>query len=73
MRLIDYVPDGFKLFEMECGRKFVARENSCLFCNNCTDIFYDSSGIYMIMCEKYLDTEKGIGGNCEEWEGDTLK
>lgn len=66
---IDHVPPGWKKYEMQCGRVFVGRENCCLFCRHCCDIFYDSGGIYMIMCDISEDVEtKGIQGLCEKFD-----
>lgn len=68
MEKIDYIPEGFRIFELEDGRKFVARENGCLFCKHCTDILYDyTNGIYAIMCGLYKDTEEGMAANCKDW------
>lgn len=44
---------------------FVMCENDkdCVFCDRCTDIFWDfSNGIYGIVCELNKKPEKG--GNC---------
>lgn len=47
---------------------------SCVFCDHCTDIYYDySNGPYMFACELDKDksaddnfqTEKGVIGKCE--------
>ena len=47
---------------------------SCVFCNHCTDIYYDySNGPYMFACEldkdksadDYFQIEKGVIGKCE--------
>ena len=29
-------------------------EHACVFCEHCTDIFYDSHGIYSIVCDKQV-------------------
>ena len=66
---IDHVPPGWKKYEMQCGRVFVGRENCCLFCRHCCDIFYDSGWIYMIRCDISEDVEtKGIHGLCEKFD-----
>ena len=35
------------------------------FCNECTDIYYDSGGPYGIICLKKGDFETGMLGKCE--------
>lgn len=40
-----------KIFELTDGRKFGAHKRSCLFCKNCSDIYWDyTHGIYDIIC-----------------------
>lgn len=34
------------------GRTYTLPETACVFCEHCTDIFYDHHGIYMIICNK---------------------
>lgn len=41
------------------------RPNCCLFCDECTDIYYDSGGPYGIVCLKQGDFETGMLGKCE--------
>ena len=67
MKIIDYVPEGFQIYETSTGRKFVGRKNGCLFCNHCSDIFYDYNGIYALVCNTDKDIENGIQGKCEKW------
>lgn len=50
-----------------------AHKKGCFFCKHLTDIFYDSSGPYMFICDRcsnessdYFD--KGLSGKCEFWE-----
>lgn len=43
----------------------MVRPNCCLFCEKCTDIYYDSHGPYAIICLKNGDFEKGMRGKCE--------
>lgn len=65
MQQIDYIPEGFGMFELSNGKKYVARLNGCMFCGHCTDIFYDySNGIYALVCELSKDLEIGMAGNC---------
>ena len=48
-----------------------ARPNSCFFCDNCHDIFYDYiNGYaypYMWLCDKGNDTEVGMMGKCQDF------
>lgn len=44
-----------------------APANSCLFCNHCTDVFYDWHGIYAIKCDIDKDVKQGSKGDCEEF------
>lgn len=43
------------------------RPNSCMFCDHCTDIFYDDHGPYTIICEKKVPDafETGMLGKCK--------
>ena len=43
----------------------MCRPNCCLFCDECTDIFYDSSGPYAIVCLKDGDFLEGMLGKCK--------
>lgn len=45
------LPPDYDIFLLEDGRKYGAHKHSCLFCNHCTDIFYDSNGIYALICD----------------------
>lgn len=68
MQTIDHIPEGFGIFELSNGKKYVARLNSCMFCAHCTDIFYDySNGIYMHMCDINGDPEIGMRGKCTDF------
>ena len=68
MQQIDHIPEGFGMFELSNGKKYVARLNGCMFCAHCTDIFYDySNGIYAHICELSKDPEIGMSGNCTEF------
>ena len=51
-------------------------KQSCLLCNNCEHVLYDSNGPYLFTCYKAID-ENGIidvfkmgvpFGNCDEFE-----
>lgn len=53
----ELLPDH-KVFELSDGRKFGAHKHSCLFCNHCSDIYWDySNGIYAINCDKNWNNE----------------
>ena len=43
------------------------RPNCCLFCDECTDIFYDSEGPYRIICLKEKSFEIGMLGKCDSF------
>lgn len=61
-------------FDAELTREFLfsdpfmpallCRPNCCLFCDNCTDIYYDDRGPYSIICSKEGDFETGMHGKC---------
>lgn len=68
MQTIDHIPEGFGMFELSNGKKYVARINGCMFCAHCTDIFWDySNGIYMHICDINGDPEIGMSGNCPDF------
>lgn len=54
-----------RVYTMEIGWKIYAPEKCCLFCDHCTDIFYDSGGIYATWCDIDKDTYVGSLGECE--------
>lgn len=43
----------------------MCRPNSCLFCEECTDVYYDLRGPYAIVCKKGGDFETGMLGGCK--------
>jgi len=50
----------------------MCRSNCCLFCKECTDVYYDSNGPYGIVCLKGGNFEDGMLGKCpyqKEQEG----
>lgn len=49
------------------GLHIMCRQNSCMFCENCTDIYFDSCGPYAVACiNKDFDAFKnGMLGNCK--------
>lgn len=58
-----------KLRPYRCGFiEVVAPANSCLFCEHCTDVYYDSGGIYMILCDTDRDVSNGALGLCQWFE-----
>lgn len=66
MEVKDYVMPGYKKWECQNGRTYCAKENSCLFCAHCTDIFWDyTNGPYMFICERDQDIENGFEGKCK--------
>lgn len=46
----------------------MAPPKHCLFCDHCTDVFYDFDGPYMFLCNINADTSRGITGRCERFE-----
>ena len=42
----------------------ICRPNCCLFCDNCTDIFYDSRGPYAVVCLNEGNFKMGMLGKC---------
>lgn len=42
-----------------------AHAKSCFFCDHCTDIFFDSDGPYMFLCDIAGDVHSGLSGTCE--------
>ena len=46
----------------------LAPAKCCLFCDHCTDIFYDWGGIYALVCDIGADTDKGSVGECNQFE-----
>lgn len=67
IKVIDYIPEGYKLFEAITGKKYVAPERCCLFCKHCSDIMVDyTHGPYMTICE--LGKDHGEEPCCELFE-----
>ena len=51
-----------------------AAENSCFFCQHCTDIFFDyTNGPYMFLCDEDADTRKGCDGQCKLFKEEIRK
>lgn len=52
-------------FKCQDGYTYLCPDNCCLFCNHCTDIFWDyTHGIYMTLCDIDEDTSLGSKGKC---------
>ena len=58
-----------------CGYRILSLPNTCYFCKNCTDIWWDySNGPYMFSCDKEQEVDedlvwkKGLIGKCEYFE-----
>ena len=67
--------DFSKVYECD-DYKCDAHPRGCLFCEHCTDVFFDyTNGPYMFICEKQDGendpTDKGFCGQCEMFEPDT--
>ena len=57
-----------KLYECEFY-SVMAHERSCLFCDHCTDVFWDyENGPYMFFCDAGADVESGAAGECGAFE-----
>ena len=65
-----------RIFNTDIGISFkVKQDKCCVFCDHCTNIFYDSHGPYMIDCEKsskYAD-DHNCDGKCELFEESEVK
>lgn len=62
-------------FVFDSGTEVWAPEKCCLFCDKCTDVWYDSHGPYMYSCEddpegKFELTDKGYSGECDHFVED---
>lgn len=58
---------GMRKYECE-HYSVMAPPKCCLFCDHCTDVFYDFDGPYMFLCDVDADTSKGAAGKCERFE-----
>ena len=56
-----------RVWVCETGMGWCCHPRNCVFCDNCTDIFYDSNGPYMIICDKDLPQEIGFEGKCKQF------
>lgn len=77
----ELLPDH-KVFTLSDGRKIGAHKHSCLFCNHCTDIFWDyTNGIYALVCGiKWNNAENmnkhinlSFRGKCKSFEENDMK
>lgn len=60
--------DGYKPHDFEYGGfGQMMPEKSCVFCKHCTDIWYDSHGIYMAACTINGNSEDGLEGECKKF------
>ena len=60
--------EDMRLYECEYYR-VLAPDKSCLFCDHCTDVFWDyTNGPYMFFCECKENTDDGTCGNCNAFE-----
>ena len=55
--------------EYECEEyKCHAHPRSCLFCDHCTDVFFDyTAGPWGFVCDISGDTDAGMFGKCENF------
>lgn len=64
-----------RLFKTDIGIVFgVKQDKSCVFCEHCTDIWYDSHGPYMISCglnNKNADRHN-MDGTCEDFVDEVM-
>ena len=61
-----------ELRKYECEYYTVmAPPTCCLFCDHCTDVFWDFSvGPYMFLCDLGMNTGKGARGECAGFKED---
>lgn len=64
-----------KHFQCESGKIYKLPDKACVFCQSCTDIFWDyTHGIYALVCEK--DNKAAEFGNvpciCKDFEADLV-
>lgn len=60
--------DNGRLFDCDNGKVYVVQGNGCLFCDHCTDVFYDfTHGPYMEICGLGLNTQEGMAGKCRNF------
>ena len=62
--------DNMAPYTFRNGHTYYAFKKSALFCEYCTDIFYDSGGPYMFYCDKHIEdfnAEECLSGNCPDF------
>ena len=65
------IEDGYRIFESANGKRYLAKPNSCLFCEKCTDVFCDyTNGPYMMVCRDDRETIAGMNGLCSWFKGE---
>lgn len=62
------VEDGYRLFYCDNGHTYECKASCCLFCKHCPDVWIDSSGPYMVLCDLEKDTAAGSRGECEYFQ-----
>ena len=56
-----------RIFKLEDGREYNCPDTACVFCDHCTDIFYDyTHGPYLILCE-LNEYNARFGSGCEHF------
>lgn len=56
-----------RIFKCENGKEYECPDNACVFCDHCSDIFYDyTNGPWLILCE-LPDYVGRIGTGCEHF------
>ena len=62
-----------RIYKTEMGFTFgVKKDKVCLFCEHCTDVWYDSHGPYMVICElnKPNQDNHNFDETCEDFLDD---
>lgn len=56
-------------YQLEGGYTVEAPDRCCLFCDHCTDIWWDWGGIWGLTCDIHDEVEvlKGAEGQCERF------
>ena len=56
-----------RIFKCENGFEYKCSDTACVFCDHCTDIFYDyTHGPYLLLCELH-DQALNNGSGCEHF------
>lgn len=60
-----------RIFRCNNGRDYLVTEEGCIFCDHCTDIFYDPVyGPYLVNCSNGFNTQRGMAGLCVHFKDD---